>query len=126
MSGLDKDDVEAIALRVAALLGAEARATGARYVDATELARRLGVERHWVYEHARELGSIRLGGARGRLRFDVDQAIATFREGRSARVHRRPSRSRSRLRGSGSLIPYEGEACPDAGQRSDPQSRESV
>lgn len=41
-----------------------------RWVDATTIARELGVERDWVYEHANQLGAVRLGGPRGRLRFD--------------------------------------------------------
>jgi hypothetical protein len=48
-------------------------------VDATTLARRLGVDRSFIYEHADELGAIRLGeGPRARLRFDVDQAAAAL------------------------------------------------
>lgn len=68
---LDADDVEAIAHRVAELIG-PARDAPVRYVDAAALARVLGVEREWVYAHASELGAIRLGGPHGRLRFDLD------------------------------------------------------
>jgi predicted DNA-binding transcriptional regulator AlpA len=40
-------------------------------IDAAELARRLGRSRAWVYEHADELGAIRLGdGPRPRVAFD--------------------------------------------------------
>lgn len=40
------------------------------WLDALEVARRLGVSREWVYEHAEELGATRLGsGRRPRLRF---------------------------------------------------------
>jgi predicted DNA-binding transcriptional regulator AlpA len=40
------------------------------WLDALEVARRLGVSREWVYEHAEELGAARLGsGRRPRLRF---------------------------------------------------------
>lgn len=67
---LDPDDVEAIAARVAELLVPPPEATP-RYVDAARLAEVLGVERQWVYEHAAQLGALRLGGARGRLRFDL-------------------------------------------------------
>ena len=67
---LDADDVEAIAVRVAELLGTAPAGTP-RYVDAADLARALGVDRDWVYAHAAELGAIRLGGPRGRLRFDL-------------------------------------------------------
>jgi predicted DNA-binding transcriptional regulator AlpA len=41
-----------------------------KWLDALEVARRLGVSREWVYEHAEELGATRLGsGRRPRLRF---------------------------------------------------------
>ena len=40
------------------------------WLDAKEVAERLGVERDWVYQHADELGASRLGtGPRPRLRF---------------------------------------------------------
>jgi hypothetical protein len=68
---LDPGDVEAIARRVAELLHASPVSTR-RYVDAASLARTLGVEREWVYAHAAQLGVIRLGGSRGRLRFDLE------------------------------------------------------
>jgi hypothetical protein len=43
----------------------------AGWLDAHQVARRLGVSREWVYQHADELGCIRLGGgACPRLRFD--------------------------------------------------------
>ena len=49
-------------------------------VDAAELARRLGIERSWVYAHASELGALRLGrGPRARLRFDFEIVIARMR-----------------------------------------------
>jgi hypothetical protein len=54
------------------------RSVGVRavLVDAQELARRLGVSRAFVYEHAHELGVIRLGRSpRARLRFDTDRAL---------------------------------------------------
>lgn len=49
-----------------------------RLVDAAELARMLGVERDWIYAHAREFGAIRLGGPQGRLRFDPEKARAAL------------------------------------------------
>lgn len=72
---LDREDIEAIADRVAELIGRPAgRAPHAiRYVDAATVARVLGVERDWVYDHARELGAVRLGGPQGRLRFDLEE-----------------------------------------------------
>ncbi len=48
-----------------------------RLVDAAMLATALGVSRDFVYAHARELGGERIGnGPRGRLRFDLDRALA--------------------------------------------------
>jgi hypothetical protein len=64
---LDPGEAERIAALVAERLR---RQPPPRFVDATALARALSVEREWVYEHASELGAIRLGGPRGRLRFD--------------------------------------------------------
>jgi hypothetical protein len=70
---LDPRDVEAIARRVAELVDAARppAPSAVRYVDAAEVARTLGVERDWVYAHARQLGAMRLGGTQGRLRFDL-------------------------------------------------------
>ncbi len=73
--------IEQIAQRVAALLHQRSdeqplRQVSAGLVDASELARHLGVTRTWVYEHSNQLGAIRLGdGAKARLRFDL--AVAT-------------------------------------------------
>jgi hypothetical protein len=65
-------------------------------VDAATLARQLGVSRATIYEHARELGAVRVGGgARSRLRFDPQQvrrtlgSKAAFSESPSAR-HAKP------------------------------------
>jgi hypothetical protein len=63
---LDSEDVDAIARRVAELLG-QTRGL----VDAQSVAAELKVERDWIYAHARELGAVRLGdGPKARLRFD--------------------------------------------------------
>jgi len=67
----ESDLVEAIAHRVVELLRThELWEHQARLVDAATLARELGVERDWVYANSERLGAIRLGGPRGRLRFD--------------------------------------------------------
>jgi hypothetical protein len=67
-------------------------------VDAATLARQLGVSRATIYEHARELGAVRVGAtARGRLRFDPQHVRRTldnnaaFGEPSSAR----PAKSRA-------------------------------
>jgi hypothetical protein len=69
---LDAESVEAIARRLFELLtGTEAMGM----IDATELARRLGVKRDYVYRHKDRLGAVRVGdGKRARLRFDPEVA----------------------------------------------------
>jgi hypothetical protein len=109
--GLDTDDIERIAERVVTLLAEAQRetiVTSARFVDATTIARLLDVDRDWVYAHAEQLGAIRLGGERGRLRFD----LATL-EQHFERVGSTPARSASRASERGRrarrrapLIPY--------------------
>jgi hypothetical protein len=65
--------VEAIAQRVAELLRAELNLTP-RLLTPSEVANRFAVSRTWVYEHATELGAIRLGdGPKARLRFDPER-----------------------------------------------------
>lgn len=45
-------------------------------LTANQLAQHLGLNRTWVYEHAAELGAIRIGtGPRARLRFDLETAV---------------------------------------------------
>jgi hypothetical protein len=77
---LSREDVEAVARRVVQLIqetdsGMSEQGlagSGVRLVDAATVARVFGVERDWVYAHATELGAIRLGGEKGRLRFDLE------------------------------------------------------
>jgi hypothetical protein len=50
-------------------------------VDAATLGRALGVSRQFVYDHAEELGVLRLGsGSRPRLRFDLELAKRSCRQ----------------------------------------------
>jgi hypothetical protein len=79
---LERDQLEQLAAIIAAKLADRispapaARETG-RMVTPAELAKLLGVDRGWVYEHADKLGVRRLGeGPRARLRFDVEVALA--------------------------------------------------
>ncbi len=63
-----------LAVRLAALLE-ESPAAAPSLVDVAEVARALGVSAAFVYDHADELGAVRLGtGPKARLRFDVAQA----------------------------------------------------
>lgn len=106
---LDPDDIEAIARRVAELLASRTRPGEAvRYLDAARLADVLGVERDWVYAHARQLGAIRLGGPHGRLRFDlhlVQRNLSAADVQRSETPASRASR-RLTLHDGVELVPY--------------------
>jgi hypothetical protein len=75
---LDRDDVEAIAQRVAELLRGE---RPARYLDARQVAERYGVTRQWVYAHKASLGVVALGrGPKARLRFDAARVEAVLED----------------------------------------------
>ena len=77
---LDPEAIEAIARRVVVLLE-EKGLRRRELVGAAELARRLGVDRSWVYSHAIELGVVKLGdGPRARLRFDPEIAERVLRK----------------------------------------------
>jgi len=45
--------------------------SSARFLGAHEVATRIGVQPRWVFDHAREIGGVRLGPGRGKLRFDL-------------------------------------------------------
>jgi len=116
---LDDEDIERIAARVAELLQEGRDADAVRFVDAAFVARKLDVDRDWVYAHARELGGVRLGGPRGRLRFDLqtisrrlDHAGAPPRAGERGRGGPR-KRARKPL-GNVDLLPY--AEVPSTGQ----------
>jgi len=112
---LEPEDVEAIAARVVELLLGQPP-FASRAADAATVARALGVDRGWVYAHAEELGATRLGGGRGRLRFDLARilrdlatadASARVPMGRSRPATRRARRQApKRRRGDVDLIPY--------------------
>jgi hypothetical protein len=92
--------------------------TPGQLITANQVAAALCVSRDWVYEHASELGAIRLGsGRRPRLRFDprlVAQAIET---GFGNRRNRQRSR-RFRLERASDV-----ELLPIAGVRFEGASR---
>ena len=88
-TALDEVALDAIVRGVAAQLQIERPAPDV-LLSAAQVATRLGVERSWVYDHAAELGVVRIGdGPRPRLRFDPE-AIAERTVGR-----RRPGGSRT-------------------------------
>jgi hypothetical protein len=99
--------IDALAERVAAILRAEQTPPAAGLVDASTLARELGVSRDWVYEHAHGLGGIRVGdGERPRWRFDLDRARAAWQ--RPADPPTRAPRRRASANGR-ALLPVHGE-----------------
>lgn len=119
-------DVEAIAHRsaelVLAALGATQTSTNpagpTTLIDAAAVAERFGVDRGWVYEHADELGAVRLGaGSRPRLRFDPDVVLAalTSRERQprqTPEIASSPGRRRRRTTATGAqLLPIRDQAA---------------
>lgn len=86
------------------VLGAPAAAT---WLNASEVAQLLHVTREWVYQHADELGAVRLGGGRRpRLRFRRD-GLATGNGAATGRVEKRPKHRETRSYG---LIPIDDSA----------------
>lgn len=77
--------VEQVAARVAALLGERRPAAEPELISAGELARRLRVERPWVYRHRHLLGGLRIGeGPKAPWRFDYQQAVAALERHQAA------------------------------------------
>lgn len=116
----------AIAERVAELLRGEQPRT--QLVDAATLARVLGVSRDCVYAHTVELGGQRIGaGPRGRLRFDLDRALAAWTSrsvSRESQTTETPvaagassRRSRQRMGSSPELLPIRGSATASDASR---------
>jgi hypothetical protein len=98
---LADDQLDQLADRIAARLK-PSPASDSGLIDAQQLAYLLGVSRTWVYEHAAELGARRLGGPRGRLRFDQAVAVAKFTVAEPEK-HAMPPRPRRRKRTSPSV-----------------------
>lgn len=118
---LDPQAIEAIARRVVELL--EKRGLQSQeLIDAAELARRLGIERSWVYSHAIELGAVKLGGGpKPRLRFDPEVAARVVQRWGKSGAADPPARSGERAgqphRGRRSevpLLPFDGQDDPAA------------
>jgi len=98
---LSDADIEAVAIRVADLL--RAGQVSADLVDASEIARRFGVSRDFVYEHANDLGAVRLGNSpKARLRFDPAKVGRALRKPPEKPA---PQPRRHRTRRGSSLLP---------------------
>lgn len=102
---LSAESVEAIAGRVTELLRGEP--TGPGLVDAAELARRFNVTRAYVYDHATELGAVRLGtGPKARLRFNPERVVEALAPRAFTPPAPTPSRRRPQSRAaSAELLP---------------------
>jgi hypothetical protein len=117
---------ELVADRVAGRLHAEP--VRRRLVDAAAVADTLGVSRGCVYAHADELGGKHIGnGPRGRLRFDLDKALAVWTsrsESKKSHEQKAPApgsnssrRHRPRMGSGAELLPVRGSLTPvDAGR----------
>jgi hypothetical protein len=116
-----------IAERLRAADSASRPSVAPRLVDARAVAQAIGISRDAVYAHADQLGGHRVGdGPRGRLRFDLDQALAAWtsrsesgrsRQDKAPAQGRISRRVRSPRMGSGAeLLPIRGSASTsDAG-----------
>jgi hypothetical protein len=115
---LTPDAIEQVAQRVAQLLRHdqpptadqdEAHPKPAHLLTAEQLARHLGLNRAWVYEHAAELGAIQLGnGPRPRLRFDAQlaaQALQARRRNEPTATSEKPRPAQTRRRRTPSTVP---------------------
>jgi hypothetical protein len=99
--GLSEAEIEAVATRVADLL--KEQQSNPELVDATAIARRFGVSRDFVYQHANELGAVRLGdGPKARLRFDPAKVGRALRGSPEKFI---PTARRRATRRSSSLLP---------------------
>lgn len=104
---LDDASVEAIAQRVVDLMHDDGVTTERELVDATEIARRFGLSRDYLYEHADELGAVRLGdGPRARLRFDPTAVAERLGAPPTEPRTQRPTRRKARI--SAPLLPVKG------------------
>jgi hypothetical protein len=73
---LSTQDIERIAAQVVQLLGEREAQSEPELLSAGELARRLRVERPWVYRYREVLGGIRMGrGPKAPWRFDYAAAV---------------------------------------------------
>jgi hypothetical protein len=124
---LASESIEALALRLAELVS-DGPCTE-RLIDASAVARRHGVSRAFVYEHADELGAIRVGiGPRPRLRFDratVDERLAAGRDQRSQQANTRSEATRQPASGNssgGRLLPIRGGKSHDPGRQRRPRA----
>ena len=102
---LDQAGLEQLADLVAArvLARLETNTGDDSLLSAAEIARRYGVTRSWCYEHADELGAIRIGnGSRPRLRFNpqtVERRLEQRSSGPQPALITKPRRHKREIAG---------------------------
>ena len=115
-AGLANSQIRAVAEAVVALLeerGLVSASKGpARVLDAAEVARLLGRDRQWVYDHAGELGAFRFGdGPKARIGFELGAVELWKRERQIRQPKHEPARRRhrgsARRTDTVKLIPYD-------------------
>ena len=110
LDGLAQRLADPVARRVLEMIkdeGVLAAPTAATWLTAAEVAQLLHVTREWVYQHADELGAVRLGGGRRpRLRFRRE-ALPTGNGAPTSHVEKRPKHRETRSYG---LIPIDDSA----------------
>jgi hypothetical protein len=107
---LAPESVREIAEQVASIMLA-APESKPKWVDASEVARMLGVGRAWVYSNAERLGAQRLNdGPKARLRFDAAKvaAFSAIPASSPAKLKRVKPRRRRRTQRA-DLLPVKGE-----------------
>ncbi|HEY7892715.1 MAG TPA: hypothetical protein VIC05_10960 [Solirubrobacteraceae bacterium] len=103
---LSPESIEAIARRVVELLEEQRLAPGG-LLSVSQLAKHLKLNRSWVYEHATDLGAIRLGdGPKARLRFDLQTATEALQHHQAQQNTASPSTSKAKQRRPGILGLY--------------------
>jgi len=86
---LTPEAVQQVASQVVQLLQAQKPERQPKLLSAGELARRLRVERPWVYRHRHLLGGMRIGaGPKAPWRFDYEKAVKALRRHQGARQNR--------------------------------------
>ncbi|MGI8802467.1 MAG: hypothetical protein ACR2KV_09890 [Solirubrobacteraceae bacterium] len=108
---LSPDAIEAIARRVVELIDDRVDRPG--LVDAAAVAEHFAVKPAWVYEHAEELGAIRLGdGRRARVRFSIEGAGRALAERTAARYVPPPVRPVKATKPKAQARPRDWPAAP--------------
>jgi len=120
---LDATTIAALAASIADELE-QRQVERSRWTTSEAVAAHLGVEREYVYQHAAELGAVRLGkGPKGRLRFRLDRvdellaARAPCLAGRVSLKEQTPPVEPNRRPGRRPCIGTEVELLPIRGAR---------